>query len=90
MFWHWFKIAVDEKYGVSCQTHCCKWHGCKYGYGKLNYRSDKLCAVKDGGVEQTYPCEYCSMDWEDYITAKEFSPEWIKYIKNWKENGGYI
>jgi hypothetical protein len=33
-------------------THCCKWHGCKYG--------DPDCPVANGEVEQEYPCEDCN------------------------------
>jgi len=81
---------VDEKYGYACSTHCCKWHGCKYGYGKHNSNTNKLCAVVDGGVEQEYPCEYCSMDWEEFIKSPGFDPEWIAYIQKWESEGGHL
>lgn len=44
-------------------SHCCKWHGCKYG--------DENCPVVTGEVEQEYPCEYCDEEIADadYHTA---------------------
>ena len=47
---------VDENYR-SCPSHCCKNHGCKYAL--------KGCPVKNGTVEQEYPCEMCTWDLED-------------------------
>jgi len=35
-------------------THCCKKHGCKYGYDD--------CPVYIGKEKQEYPCEECHMD----------------------------
>ena len=32
-------------------SHCCKWHGCKYG--------DPDCPVVSGEVKQEYLCEDC-------------------------------
>lgn len=34
------------------RTHCCVYHGCKYG--------DKDCPVVNMEIEQAYPCEDCS------------------------------
>ena len=45
-------------------THCCKWHGCKYG-------EDEICPVVLGKVEQEYPCEYCHDDIEDLEYHRE-------------------
>lgn len=44
-------------------SHCCKWHGCKYG--------DKNCPVVKGEVEQLWPCDDCydEMDEADYYTS---------------------
>lgn len=42
-------------------SHCCKWHGCKYG------PNDK-CPVVLGEVEQLYLCEDC----EDDLTDAEY------------------
>lgn len=81
---------MNEKYGDACSTHCCKWHGCKYGYYKGNQHSDKLCAVTVGGVKQEYPCEYCSDQWEQYLDFLEIDPEWIEYIQKWENDGGQI
>jgi hypothetical protein len=39
-----------EKYGVH-RTHCCIFHGCKYG--------DFECPVSDGKIKQDFPCEDC-------------------------------
>lgn len=38
-------------------SHCCKWHGCKFG------ESD--CPVATGKIRQGYLCEYCYNDLED-------------------------
>lgn len=57
-------------------SHCCKWHGCKYG--------DPDCPVYNGEVEQLYLCEDC--DWElgeeEYIRKQLIR---IEEIKKWKE-----
>lgn len=46
----------DENWGVHI-SHCCKWHGCKYG--------DPDCPVKLGKVKQAYLCDYCAEDLEE-------------------------
>ena len=38
-------------------SHCCKWHGCKYG--------DDDCPVVNGDTEQLYLCEDCYWELED-------------------------
>lgn len=81
---------MTEQYGYACSTHCCKWHGCKYGYSKNNIYVKTLCAVKDGGVDQEYPCEYCSEEWDRYQDFLKIDPEWIAYITKWKSEGGYL
>ena len=62
-------------------THCCKWHGCKYG--------DLDCPVVTGKVKQVYLCEYCYEDLEneDYyrLTVKAID-EIKEFIKD-KANG---
>lgn len=40
-----------ERWGVH-KTHCCVYHGCKYG--------DEDCPVALKLIEQVYPCETCS------------------------------
>lgn len=62
-------------------SHCCKWHGCNYG--------ESNCTVV-AGARQEFPCETCSWAWEEYMEVKQFDPEWIAYIEDWKKNGGYI
>jgi len=62
--------------------HCCKWHGCKYG-------DDKSCTVLTG-AKQSYPCEVCSWQWEEYMSVKKYDPEWIEYITRWENDGGFI
>ena len=37
-------------------SHCCRWHGCKYG--------DENCPVANGKEKQLYLCEYCYEDLE--------------------------
>ncbi len=65
-------------------SHCCKWHGCKYG--------DDDCPVVLGQVEQEYPCEYCSdeLEEEDYYRAVvkriDEIKTWWKTKKEFKKN----
>lgn len=51
---------MKDDYGVHI-SHCCKWHGCKYG--------DDDCPVVTGKVEQKYLCGDCyeDLDYEPYI-----------------------
>ena len=46
---------MENNYGVHI-SHCCKWHGCKYG--------DRNCPVTNGQVTQMYLCEDCYDDLE--------------------------
>lgn len=75
-----------QKYKDVHTEHCCKWHGCKYAYDELE---EKECTVIQG-APQSYPCEYCSMDWETYSESKKINPEWIVYMKTWKNIGRNI
>jgi len=45
-----------DKWGVHT-THCCKFHGCKYG--------EQDCPVELELVDQVYPCEWCEDGEED-------------------------
>jgi len=65
-------MVKKEEFRVHA-THCCKWHGCKYG--------DKDCPVVLGVIEQEYLCEDCSEDLRevDYYENK------LKEIKEIKE-----
>lgn len=56
-------------------SHCCKWHGCKYG--------DDDCPVVSGEVEQLYLCEYCDEVLEDEEDLKKQLAQ-IQEIKKWK------
>lgn len=56
-------------------SHCCKWHGCKYG--------DDDCPVVSGEVEQLYLCEYCDEVLEDEEDLKKQLVQ-IQEIKKWK------
>ena len=47
---------MENNYGVHA-SHCCKWHGCKYG--------DEDCPVTNGQVAQMYLCEDCYDDLEN-------------------------
>jgi hypothetical protein len=57
-------------------THCCKWHGCKYG--------DPDCPVVSGEVEQEYLCWDCDHDLEDEQYYRNKLAK-IEEIKKWKE-----
>lgn len=56
----------------ACRTHCCIWHGCKYGYDD--------CPVERGDVQQAYACDLCP-DQEDFEDAKMviFQYRWLLY-----------
>lgn len=56
-------------------SHCCKWHGCKYG--------DKDCPVVSGEVEQLYICEYCREELreEEYFRSVVTRLDEIKAFK---------
>ncbi len=53
-------------------THCCKWHGCKYG--------DPDCPVVLGLARQEYICEECNDDLynKDYFRQSLQNIEEIK------------
>lgn len=38
----------------ACSTHCCVYHGCKYGHAD--------CPVCSAEIVQVYPCEDCDDD----------------------------
>jgi hypothetical protein len=61
-------------------THCCKWHGCKYG--------DPDCPVVTGKVKQLYLCEDCyeDLEQEEYHRYVLKSIEEIKEFKKEKAN----
>ena len=66
---------MKENQGVHI-SHCCKWHGCKYG--------DPDCPVVSGEVKQAYLCEWCAEDLEheDYYKQQLKNIEEIKqFIK---------
>lgn len=56
-------------------SHCCKWHGCKYG--------DDDCPVASGEIEQLYLCEYCDEVLEGEEDLKKQLIQ-IQEIKKWK------
>lgn len=58
------------------ETHCCKRHGCKYGYG--------VCPVADGATVQRYACEYCVSvrSLETKIANLQEELEWSKTLEN--------
>lgn len=55
--------------------HCCFAHGCKYGHND--------CPVELGKVNQYYPCEQCSDDYdsiEDHIQALQKQVEALQEV----------
>lgn len=60
-------------------SHCCKWHGCKYG--------DKDCPVVLGAEQQLYLCEYCDADLENEEYYKQVLRN-IAEIKRFKKSMG--
>ena len=61
-------------------SHCCKWHGCKYG--------DPDCPVVSGEVKQEYLCEWCydDLEHEDYYKQRLQDLEEIKRFIKENEN----
>lgn len=53
---------MSNDYSVHA-SHCCIWHGCKYG--------EKTCPVVNGKVKQLWPCDDCyeEMDNAEYYTS---------------------
>ncbi len=63
----------EENEHICCPSHCCRLHGCKYGYGD--------CPVVAGKSQQEYLCERCgeenirSMEeFEAYIELQDITP----------------
>lgn len=73
---------MNNNYAVHA-SHCCKWHGCKYG-------PDNKCPVYLGEVEQLYLCEYCEddiIDAEYHMNVVARLPEMYELkIKSLKRN----
>ena len=62
-------------------SHCCKYHGCKYG--------DENCPVVKGEVKQTYLCEQCHeilQDKEHYLQQLSMAEEIEAMQKNIEQN----
>ena len=72
-----------NNYGVHI-SHCCKWHGCKYG-------SDN-CPVVLGLVKQEYLCEWCdeTLEGEEYFKQQLKDIEEIKQFIKEKQNEASI
>lgn len=66
---------MTTNYGAH-PTHCCKWHGCKYG--------DPNCPVVAGEVKQLYLCDYCYDDLDDECYHRD-KLEIIGEIKEFKK-----
>jgi hypothetical protein len=58
-------------------SHCCKWHGCKYG--------DDDCPVANGEVEQEYLCYDCDRELKEEEYARKQLIR-IEEIKRWMES----
>ena len=67
-------------YGVH-STHCCKWHGCKYG--------DPDCPVATGKVKQVYLCEDCYDDLEQENYYKYMLKQ-IDEIKEFMKENNHV
>lgn len=46
------------------RTHCCKYHGCKYGWQVA--LAGEMCPVSSGTIRQDYACEQCDFEKEEY------------------------
>lgn len=69
-------VTVVDKQGVHT-SHCCKWHGCKYG--------DEDCPVVIGIAEQEYLCEYYYQDLENEEYHRQILKD-IEEIKKFNKN----
>ena len=67
---------MDKKEYAVHASHCCKWHGCKYG--------DDDCPVVNGEIEQLYLCWDCQEDLENEEYHRHMVAR-IDEIKKWKE-----
>ena len=67
--------------------HCCKWHGCKYSWGLKE--KEEECTVLQG-APQSFPCEQCSDEWQNYKEFLQTDPTWIEYIIRWETDGGRL
>lgn len=69
-------MVEPEKFGVHA-THCCVFHGCKYG--------DEDCPVVTGKIVQQYECEYCepygSFSDTPKIFVSKFDEKKLAYVK---------
>jgi hypothetical protein len=65
-------IIMADNYSVHI-SHCCKWHGCKYG--------DPDCPVMLGKVEQEYLCEYCY----EYLENEDYYHQVVREIDEMKQ-----
>jgi hypothetical protein len=58
-------------------SHCCKWHGCKYG--------NEDCPVITGKVKQEYLCEWCNEDLENEEHYRQVLKD-IEEMKRFKQH----
>ena len=58
-------------------SHCCKWHGCKYG--------DEDCPMVLGKIKQLYLCEDCYQDLENEECYRQVLKE-IEEMKRFKKH----
>ena len=63
---------MDNNYMIHA-SHCCKWHGCKYG--------DTNCPVVLHKVKQIYLCEHCY----DYLHDENYYRQVIREIDEIKQ-----
>ena len=62
--------------------HCCQIHGCKYG-------ERLFCSVSALGVPQSYPCEWCAVDFcdeDERDHAYELNEMFNRGVKFGREN----
>jgi hypothetical protein len=58
-------LGAKARPGVHAR-HCCRLHGCKYGYDD--------CPVVDDTVQQEYPCEDCHDDINEWSPGYTIGP----------------
>lgn len=67
---------------ISCPSHCCPVHGCKYGYND--------CPVYTGKVQPEYPrnngCEMCEQEPPIEEVMDQLVPDWQEIAKRYPDD----
>lgn len=80
---HEVRTMSDEKPSPdnghrACQSHCCVWHGCKYGY--------EDCPVVTRLLVQEHPCEDCGQEDPRLEALRDDAPAMLELLRDWLED----